>query len=273
MRHSVFRSVIHRLGACLVAATLAACSGFGDTPDPTVGWTPERLYKEAQEDIDGGNWASAIRNLEKLESRYPFGRWAQQAQIDIAYAYYKENDRPMALASIDRFLKLYPNHAILDYALYLKGLINFNDQTGIFARLGGQDLSERDSRAARESFDAFKELVARFPDSKYADDAQARMRYLVNSMAAGEVHVARFYFRRGAYVAAANRAQSVVKLYQDAPAIEEALYILMRSYDQLGLTGPRDDAERVLKRTFPDSEFLAKGIAEDDGRRWWQVWR
>lgn len=269
MLHTVFRSII----TCLITVVLVACGTPGEGPDATIGWPPERLYKEAQDDIDGGNWASAIRNLEKLESRYPFGRWAQQAQIDIAYAYYKENDRPMALASIDRFLKLYPNHAILDYALYLKGLINFNDQSGLLARLGGQDLSERDLRAARESFDSFKELVTRFPESRYAEDARARMRYLVNSMAAGEVHVARFYFRRGAYVAAANRAQSVVKLYQDAPAIEEALFILMQSYDQLGLKGPRDDAERVLKRTFPDSDFLARGIAEDDGRRWWQVWR
>lgn len=219
-----------------------------------------------------GNWEQAVRMLEKLEARYPFGTWAQQAQIDTAYAHYKDGERALALAAIDRFMKLHPNHESLDYALYLKAIVNFNEQQGLLARLGRQDLSERDQAAARESFDAFKELVTRFPESRYAEDAHPRMEYLVDSMARGQVHVARYYFQRGAYVAAANRAQEVVRQFQQSPAIEEALYLLVQSYDRLGMPELRDDAERVLRANFPASELLTKGLAEDD-RRWWQVWR
>lgn len=251
--------------------SLAAC-GTTDSPDPTLGWSPDRLYAEAREEMASGNWEAAVRNLERLEARYPFGRWAQQAQLDTAWAHFKASERALSLAAIDRFMKLHPNHPALDYALYLKGLVNFNEQQGLLAKLGGQDLAERDQAALRESFDAFKELVTRFPDSRYASDAEARMLYLVNSMARGQVHIARYYYRRGAYVAAANRAQEVVRHYQQAPAVEEALYVLMRSYEKLGLLDLRDDAERVMRRNFPDSELLTTGWREDD-RRWWQVWR
>ncbi len=251
--------------------TLAACS-TADPPDPTLGWTPERLYAEAKDEMSSGNWEAAIKLLEKLEARYPFGTWAQQAQFDTAYAHYKDGERALALAAIDRFLKLHPNHEMLDYALYLKGVVNFNEQQGLLASLGGQDLSERDHAASRESFDAFKQLVTRFPDSKYAPDAHARMEYLVNSMARGQVHVARYYYLRGAYVAAANRAQEVVRQFGNAPAVEEALYLLVRSYDELEMPELRDDAQRVMLKNFPDSELLTKGLPQDD-RRWWQVWR
>ncbi len=251
--------------------SLAACS-TADPPDPTLGWTPERLYAEAKDELGSGNWDAAIKLLQKLEARYPFGLWAQQAQLDIAWAHFKDGERAQSLAAIDRFMKLHPNHPSLDYALYLKGLVNFNEQQGLLATLGSQDLSERDQAAARESFDAFRELATRFPESKYTPDATARMKYLVNAMASGQVHVARYYYRRGAYVAAANRAQEVVRQYQQAPAVEEALYILVRSYDKLGLPTMRDDAERVLRRNFPDSALLSQGLPEDD-RRWWQIWR
>lgn len=257
--------------AVLAVVSLAAC-GTADPPDPTLGWTPERLYAEARDEMASGNRQAAIKMLEKLEARYPFGRWAEQAQLDIAWAHFKENERALSLAAIDRFMKLHPNHAAYDYALYLKGLVNFNEQQGLMARLGGQDLSERDQAALRESFDAFKELITRFPDSRYAADAEARMRYLVNSMARGKVHIARYYFNRGAYVAAANRAQEVIRDYQEAPALEEALYLLMRSYEKLGLDDLRADAERVMRLSFPDSELLRSGLPQDD-RRWWQVWR
>ncbi|HLS56420.1 MAG TPA: outer membrane protein assembly factor BamD [Zeimonas sp.] len=257
--------------AAIAIVSLAACSTT-DGPDATLSWTPERLYAEAKDEMASGNWAAAIKLLEKLEARYPFGRWAQQAQLDVAWVHFKDNERALSLAAIDRFMKQHPNHASLDYALYLKGLVNFNEQQGLFARFGSQDLSERDQAALRESFDAFKELLVRFPDSKYAPDAQARMRYLVNSMARGKVHIARYYYNRGAYVAAANRAQEVIGQYQDAPALEEALYVLMRSYEKLGLDDLRADTERVLRRSYPESELLSKGFAADD-RRWWQVWR
>lgn len=240
------------VGALMLALSACATVEY----DETAGWTPDKLYAEAKDEMGSGNWSRAIKLLEKLESRYPFGRWAQQAQLDLAYAQYKDNEPATALGTIDRFLKQHPNHAAGDYALYLRGLINFNENQGFFARFGGQDLSERDQKAARESFDTFRDLLQRYPTSRYAEDAQARMRYLVNAIASSELNIARYYFRRGAFVASANRAQAVVRQYQQVPIVEEALYIMMASYEKLGMTDLRNDAERVLKQNFPDSKFL-----------------
>lgn len=256
----------------LVVALLLGACGTTEGPDKTLSWTPEKLYAEARDEMAAGNWGASIKLLEKLEARYPFGRWSQQAQIDLAYAHYKDSERALALAQIERFQKLHPNHAALDYVYYLKGLINFNDQQGFLQNFGGQDLSERDLRAAREAFDAFKTVVTRWPDSKYAEDSEQRMRYLLNSMAAGEVHIARYYYRRGAYVAAANRAQAVVKQYQATPAVEEALYIMYKSYEKLGLDDLKADSERVMKLNFPSSALMARGFPEDN-RSWYQFWR
>lgn len=268
-----------RIGALAVITLLAlplagGLTGCGTTsgPDQTAGWSADKLYAEAKEEISSGNWQPAIKLLEKLESRYPFGRWSQQAQLDTAYAYYKDSDPANALATLDRFVRLHPNHERMDYVLYLRGLVNFNENQGLFAKLGGQDLSERDLKAARDAFDSFKQVVTRFPESRYAEDARLRMAYLVNAMAAGEVHIARYYFRRGAHVAAVNRAKNVVQQYQQVPAVEEALYILVRSYEAMGLPELRDDARRVLQTNFPDSTFLARGFAARD-RSWWQFWR
>lgn len=249
---------------------LAACAT--DPPDLTLGWSPDRLYSEAKDEISSGNYTKAVELLEKLESRYPFGRWAQQAQLEIAWSQYKDGERALALSAIDRFIRLHPEHPALDYALYLKGLINFNDQQGLLASLGSQDLAERDLQAAREAFDTFKQLVTRFPDSKYAPDAEARMNYLVNSMARGEMLIARYYLQRGAYVAAANRAQNVIRQYQEAPAVEDALAILVVAYDHMDLDDLRDDSQRVLDRSFPGSKAKSR-VLTDDNRRWWQVWR
>jgi outer membrane protein assembly factor BamD len=260
-----------RLTMIVFAAALVGCSA-SEVVDPTRNWTPERLYADARDYMDSGNWVQALKQLERLESRYPFGRWAQQAQIDIAYVHYKEGERTLALAAIDRFIKLHPNHPAMDYAVYLKGLINFNEQQGLLASLGGQDLSERDLRAAREAFDSFKELVSRWPDSRYAVDAEQRLRYLVNSMAKGETHIARYYYRRGAYIAAVNRAQNVIRQYPQAPSMEEALAIMVASYDKLGLPDLKEDARRILQRNFPNSTLLAGELPEEQSA-WWQVWR
>ncbi|MEY4864246.1 MAG: outer membrane protein assembly factor BamD precursor, partial [Pseudomonadota bacterium] len=180
-------------------------------------------------------------------------------------------DRVQALVAIERFIRLNPSSDLLDYAWYLKGLINFNEDQGILAKLGGQDLSERDPRAARESFEAFRIVVTRYPDSRYADDARARMTYLVNALAGSEVHVARHYFTRGAYLAAVNRAQAVVAQYQTSPAAEEALAILVRSYEKLGMETQRQDAERILKANFPKSTLLSRPIGAQQ-RAWWAIW-
>jgi outer membrane protein assembly factor BamD len=267
------KSNAFRLGAALAAivVTLGACS-VSDPPDPTIGWSPDRLYAEAKDEMAAANYPRAVEMLEKLESRYPFGRWAQQAQIEIAWAHYKDGERALALAAIERFLRLHPEHPALDYALYLKGLINFNEQQGLIAWIGRQDLAERDLQAARDAFDTFKQLITRFPDSKYAADSEARMVYLVGSMARGEMLIARYYFQRGAYVAAANRAQEVVRKYDQAPAVEDALAILVLAYDRLGMTELRDDAKRVLERNFPNSEAFTR-VNETQSRSWWQVWK
>ena len=238
------------------ALMLHGCASDSLAKDETLGWSADKLYAEAKDEMSSGNWGAAVKLLEKLESRYPFGRYAQQAQIDTAYAHWKEGENVLALAAIDRFTKLYPNHERIDYVLYLKGLINFNDQSNLFTRFTGEDLSERDPKAAREAFDSFKELISRFPNSSYAADASSRLTYLINMLAANDVHVARFYFRRGAVLAAVNRAQSVVKQYQEAPAIEEALAIMVAGYEQLGLTELSADARRVLQKNFPESGYL-----------------
>lgn len=168
-------------------------------------------------------------------------------------------------------MKLHPASPALDYALYLKGLVNFNDNLGLFSFISRQDLSERDQKAAKDSFEAFSELATRFPESRYAQDARQRMTYIVNSLAQYEVHVARYYFQRGAYVAAISRAQVALADYQGVPALEEALYILIQSYDALGMTQLRDDARRVMDTSYPQSAYLRGGLKEK-AEPWWKLW-
>lgn len=255
----------------LAVGLLAGCGIFsGKEVDETRGWTAQKLYAEARQELSDRNWENAIKHYERIESRYPFGRFAQQAQIEVAYAHWKNEDIASALASIDRFVKLHPNHPSADYMYYLRGLINFNDDLGIMGFFSGQDLSERDPKAAAEAFSAFKELVTRFPQSKYAPDAIQRMNYLVNALASHEVHVARYYMKRKAYVAAANRTQYALKTYPGAPANEEGLVIMVKAYDAMGMVALRDDAERVMKNNFPDSVYLKGGPRKDVP--WWQIW-
>ena len=258
------------LALLLAAALLCGCGILKTGTDETVGWSAQKLYSEAKDAMADKSWERAIKYLEKLEARYPYGRYAQQAQIDIAYAYYKNNDRAQAIASCDRFIKLYPNHPNVDYAYYLKGLVNFNENQGIMSLIDTPDMTERDPKGTREAFDAFKELVTRFPDSKYSEDARARMRYLVNALAMNEVHVARYYMKRGAYVAAANRAQYAVKNYPNAPATEEAVFIMVKAYDAMGMTDLRDASDRVMRKNFPESKYLT-GKASNSAP-WWKLW-
>ena len=253
-----------------MALLLAACS-TPDQYDETAGWSAQKIYTEAREEMRSASWEKAIKLLETLEAKYPFGRFAQQAQLDIAYSYWKSNDFASALAAVDRFSKLYPSHPNIDYVIYLKGLINFNEDLGLLGKVSRQDPTERDNRAAKDSFDAFKLLVGRFPESKYADDARLRLRYLVNALAQYEVHVARYYVRRGALLAAANRAQYTITTYPNSPAQEEALFIMVRSYDAMGLERLRDDAKRVLDKNFPNSQIIKNNgpVANDP---WWKLW-
>ena len=265
MKHSVTS-----IAALLLALALAACSGAKDKPDETKNWSAERLFTEAKSLLDQGSFEKAAKMFETLEARYPYGRFALQAQLDIAYAYYRQDESASAVTAAERFIKLHPNHPNVDYAYYLKGLANFKDDLGIFGQISRQDLSERDQKAAREAFDTFKELVTRFPESQYAADAAKRMDFLVNSLAQNEVHVARYYLNRQAYVAAINRAQQAIANYPHAPAIEEALAIMVKSYDALGYNDLRDDTARILKTNFPDSHFVAAGGASSSS--WWKFW-
>lgn len=232
--------------------------GCGSTPkDETAGMSPEKLYAEAKEEATAGSYERAIKLYERLEGRAAGSLLGQQAQLERAYLNYRTGEKAQALSIVERFIKLHPTSPAFDYALYLQGVINFNDNLGIFGSLANQDLSERDQQASRDSYQSFKQLVTQFPQSKYTPDAQVRMRYIVNSLAAYEVHVARYYSRRGAHVAALNRAQKTLQEFQQAPAAEEALAIMVQSYDKLGLTQLRDDASRVLRQSFPNSEYLA----------------
>lgn len=250
-------------------ALLAGCSSTKD--DKTATWSPNRIYAEAKDEAGSGAYDKAVPLYEKLEGRAAGTPLAQQAQLEKAYAQYKGGDKAAAVSTIDRFLKLHPASPALDYALYLKGVVNFNDDLGMFAFLTRQDLSERDQKAAKESFESFKELITRFPESRYTPDARQRMNYIVNSLAQYEVHVARYYYSRGAYLAAINRAQSAIADYREVPAVEEALYIIVRSYDALGMNDLRDDAQRVLTSNYPQSTYLSQGFKTKDDP-WWKMW-
>jgi outer membrane protein assembly factor BamD len=255
--------------AALLACAVTACSTT--EIDRTAGMSPNRIYAEAKDEMNSGAYDKAVPLLEKLEGRAAGTPLAQQAQLDKAYARYKSGEAAEGLAALERFMKLHPASPAIDYALYLKGIINFNDDLGLLSFLTRQDLAERDQKASKESFEAFKELTTRFPESRYAPDARLRMSYIVNSLAQYEVHVARYYFNRGAYVAAVNRAQTALSEYRAVPALEEALFLVYKSYDALGMADLRDDAKRVLEKTYPQSEFLTKG-AKTAGDPWWKLW-
>lgn len=270
-RRNIPQGILTLFTALAVAALLSACGIFGGPEyDETRGWSVQKLYAEARVESSSRNWTTAIKHYERIESRYPFGRFAQQAQIEVAYAYWKNEDPASAQATIDRFLKQYPSHPSADYMHFLRGLINFNDDLGIMGFFSGQDLSERDPKAAADAFAAFKELVTLFPESKYAPDAILRMNYLVNALASHEIHVARYYMKRKAYVAAANRAQYALKTFPGAPANEEGLVIMVQAYNAMGMPTLRNDAERVLNKNFPNSVYLKGGPKKDVP--WWQVW-
>jgi outer membrane protein assembly factor BamD len=252
-----------------LGAVVSGCSTT--TKDETAGWSPNKIYSEARDEMSSGGYEKAVPLFEKLEGRAAGTPLAQQAQLDKAYAQYKGGDQAQAIATLDRFMKLHPASPAMDYALYLKGLANFNDDLGLFSFLTRQDLSERDQKAAKDSFESFKELVNRFPDSRYTPDARQRMTYIVNSLAAYEVHVARYYYTRGAYVAAINRAEVALSDYRDVPSLEEALYIMIKSYDALGMTQLRDDTQRIMEKSYPKSAYLSRGF-KPKSDPWWKIW-
>jgi outer membrane protein assembly factor BamD len=252
--------LLRRIAIVLAALALGGCSWLGMDElfqkDNTAKWDADRLYAEARAELSAGNWVKAREYYQKLEARYPFGRHAQQALMEIAYTYYKEGETAQAVQTADRFIRQYPNNPNVDYMYYLKGLAGFGEETGLLGRLMSQDISQRDAKGARESYDAFRELVTRYPDSKYADDARARMRYLINSLAKAELSAANFYYVRKGYIAAIQRAQIVVRDFQTSPAAEDALILMAKSYQALEMPDLQADVERVLALNFPESQYL-----------------
>ena len=269
----VLRLKLSTVWMAIGLSTAILFTGCADSNyDPTKDWSNEKLFSEAKDELVAGAYDKAIGMYEKLEGRAAGTALAQQAQLDKAWAQFKTNEPVQAVATLDRFIKLHPASPALDYALYLKGLVNFNDNLGWFSNLAEQDLAERDPKQAKESFEAFRELVIRFPDSKYAEDARLRMAFIKNSLARSNVHVARYYYQRGAYVAAISRAQTTVQEFRDVPAVEEALFIMYQSYDKLGLMQLRDDTRRVLENSYPNSLLLYPERAATS-KSWWKFWK
>jgi outer membrane protein assembly factor BamD len=260
--------------AFILIATLAlsACAIFGNPnpPDETKGWSEQRLYAAGQEKMVDRNYDKVIEYFQKLEARYPNGAYATQAQLEVAYAYYKKSEPILCLSAVDRFIKLHPNHPNLDYAYYLKGLATFNER-GVLEKYTKQEINDRDPKTLRISFNAFKELVERFPTSRYKNDATQRMIYLVNTLALHEMHVARYYMERKAYVAALNRARYVLETYPNSSSIEDALVMEISAYEAMGLTDLKADSLRVLKENYPENPLI-NGKVQAEEKVWWKFW-
>lgn len=238
----------------LLSLMFAACGLLPDKEGDELpeNWPEDKLYFAAKDRLDSGSCNGAIEYYEKLQGRYPFGPYAAQAQLELAYCYYKSEETENAMAAVDRFMKLNPSHTHMDYAFYLRGLINFSAGKGIIARHLPRDASQRDPGASLQAFNDFSELIKRYPDSRYVADSQLRMRYLRNILAQHEVNVANWYMRRGAFVAAANRARYVVENYQQTPAMPEALVLMAKAYKVLELDELSNDALRVLEMNYPN---------------------
>jgi outer membrane protein assembly factor BamD len=263
MRHSLYAFIL---------LTLVACSS---TTAPEVNkLTADELYTQAMEAMDDHLYQQAIKKFETLQSNYPYGRYAQQAQMEIAYANYKQGEPAPALSAVDRFIKQYPNNPHIDYMYYLKGLINFDENLGgVLTSMANQDPSERDPKSLHESFETFKELITRFPESRYTPDARLRMQYLINTLAGSDTHIASYYLRRGAYVAALNRAKGVLNNYPQSPQSRVALHIMVQAYDALGMNDLRDETKRVLNLNLAkDGTSIAALISAKRVTAWWNFW-
>lgn len=259
------------LAALILSLGLAGCGFFSSKTDPKKDWQAAEYYQAAKEQFDAQNWDAAIKLYDQLEAKFPFGRFAQQAQVEVAYAYYKQGESAQAITALEKFVKLHPNHPNVDYALYLKALANFKEDLGPFTRIVTQDLADRDPKAARESFEGFKDLVTRFPESRYAPDSRERMAYLVEALARHEVRVARYYLSRGAYLSAANRAQDAIVRFPTSPTHHESLDIMIEAYDRMGMKELRDDAKRVLAKNYPADPLGEAG--RNRGGSWWKFWQ
>ncbi|MCO6504665.1 MAG: outer membrane protein assembly factor BamD [Snodgrassella sp.] len=259
------------LGLLLTAC--ASTSTVDKDSQTTQNWSVQRLYTEAHDELMHHNYTHAEKLYEILQARFPYGAYAEQAQLDTAYAYYKDSEPEKALAAIEQFQRLYPKHTNMDYALYLKALIQLNEDKSLVSKIAKQDWSDRDPKANREAYTTFAELLERFPNSKYVNDAREKMQKLLNALAGHELSVARYYMKRGAWLAAVGRAQTIISEYQNTPNVEEALAIMVSAYQNLGEQQLSDDAKRVLVQNFPNSPYRQMPWRDRNDIPWWRYWK
>lgn len=251
MEKFVSRKYFRYLLIPVITLLLHGCATT-NSDDPTAGMDAKQIYEKASEQLKDGNYESAIKLYERLEARFPYGQYAERAQMEIAYAYYKDNEQESAILAADRFIKLHPNHPNVDYMYYMRGLASYDLTKSFLDSMFNVDPTERDPKAARRAFEYFSQLIKKFPKSRYARDAVKRMIAIRNGLAKYEVHVASYYLSRGAYLAAANRSKYVVENYQRTPAVADALAIMVKAYNKLGMKGLATDANRVLELNYPD---------------------
>lgn len=253
----------------IVASALAAC-GAKNRTDAAEVLPVDQLYDLAKHSMDAGNYDRAAKLYKRLVGRFPYGKYSEQGQIDLAYAQYKSENPDEALSSINRFIKLYPTHEHADYAWYLRALINFDREAGLLERYIRTDNTQRDLGFSRQSFQDFGELIKRYPQSPYASDARQRMIFLRNNIAQSELNIAKYYFRREAYVAVQTRAKYIIENYQETPQAGDALALMAESYKRLGQKQLSDDSLRVLKLNYPDHPYLS-GHWPKRGNLFWQL--
>jgi outer membrane protein assembly factor BamD len=246
------------LAVLVLGLSLGACSMFGHKRESIDTMPVEKLYTKAHEDLTNGDYAAATKAYQRLIARFPSGEYNEQAQLELAYSQYKDNQPDDAYSTVNRFIKTYPTQKHVDYAYYLRGLINFDRTSGVIERLFPRNSSQsrRDQAYNLQAFDDFSELARRYPDSAYTTDARQRMIYLRNVLAQFEINVAKFYLRNKAYVASADRAQYVVEHYQQAPQTGDALAILARSYMALDQKQQAENVRKVLALNYPDHPYL-----------------
>lgn len=252
-RKNLFTAVI----SILLALSLTACSSVEDEQREIIqNQGASALYKQAKRSMDVGNFSAAAQILSSIDSKFPFGPLSHQVQLDLIYSYYKTADVDQTLATIDRFIRLNPNHADVEYAIYMRGVTNMEQDTNLFQSIFNVDRSDRDPAKSKEAFEDFRRLIEKHPDSKYATDAKQRMLYIKNRLAKYEIEVARFYMRREAWVAAANRGRYVLEYFSDTEQVQPALEIMVSSYNELGLDELKNNAVKTLRLNYPQSEFI-----------------
>ena len=260
-------SSLIRLVLLVLVIAVAGCSRGNRKGDPIETLPVDQVYALAKESLQNNNLDRAAKSYERLIARFPFGPYTEQAQLELAYAQYKDHKEEEAYSSVNRFIKTYPTHKHIDYAYYLRGLINFDRTNGLLERYIGRDQAKRDQGFSSQAFEDFGELLKRYPESKYVPDARQRMIYLRNNMARAELNVALYYLRIKAYVAAANRAEKIVENYQRTPQAVDALAVMVESYGKLGQEKLSADARRVLETNDPDHPYF-KGHFPPKRKSW-----